>query len=80
LLSGDLVFAVADREDDPDIRALLAENALGGWVQLSLEREPDAFAADFGLSRSHAFIIAGSKDRKSGWRLRKVGSRRLRGR
>jgi hypothetical protein len=64
LLSRDLVFAVADREDDPDIRALLAENALGGWVQLSLEREPDAFAADFGLSRSHAFIIA--RDRKTG--------------
>jgi hypothetical protein len=64
LLSRDLVFAVADRGDDPDIRALLAENALGGWVQLSLEREPDAFAADFGLSRSHAFIIA--RDRKTG--------------
>jgi hypothetical protein len=63
LLSGDLVFAVADREDDPDIRVLLAENALGGWVQLSLEREPDAFAADFGLNRSHAFIIA--RDRKT---------------
>ena len=63
LLSRDLAFAVADREDDPDIRALLRENALGGWVQLSLEREPDAFAADFGLSRSHAFIIA--RDRKT---------------
>jgi hypothetical protein len=62
LLSGDLVFAVAYREDDPDIRALLAENALGGWVQLSLEREPDAFAADFGLSRSHAFIIARDRE------------------
>jgi hypothetical protein len=64
LESGELVFAVAGREDDADIRALLRENALGGWVRLSLEREPDAFAADFGLSRSHAFIIA--RDRNTG--------------
>ena len=63
-VSGDLVFAVADRRDDPDIRALLRENALGGWILLSLEREPDAFAADFGLGRSHAFIIA--RTRKTG--------------
>ena len=27
-------------------------------MRLSLERTPDAFSADFGLSRSHAFIIA----------------------
>ena len=58
LVSGDLAFSVATREDDADIRRLLRENALGGWVRLALEREPDAFAADFGLSRSHAFIVA----------------------
>jgi hypothetical protein len=58
LASGDLVFSVAGREDDADIRRLLHENELGGWVRLSLARSPDAFAADFGLSRSHAFIIA----------------------
>jgi hypothetical protein len=64
LVAGNLRFAVADRADDADIRRLLRENALGGWIRLSLEREPDAFAADFGLSRSHAFIIA--RDRDSG--------------
>jgi hypothetical protein len=64
LVAGNLRFAVADREDDADIRRLLRENPLGGWIRLSLEREPDAFAADFGLSRSHAFIVA--RDRDSG--------------
>ena len=39
LVCGDLVFAVAGRDDDADIRRLLRENALGGWVRLSLERE-----------------------------------------
>jgi hypothetical protein len=57
-VAGNLTFAVAQREDEPDIRRLLRENALDGWVRLSLEREPDAFAADFGLGRSHAFIVA----------------------
>ena len=61
-VAGNLVFTVAQREDEADIRALLRENALGGWVRLSLEREPDAFAADFGLSRSHGLIIARERD------------------
>jgi hypothetical protein len=64
LVSGDLVFAVAGREDDADIRSLLRDNELGGWVRLSLERTPEAFAADFGLSRSHNFIVA--RDRTTG--------------
>jgi hypothetical protein len=57
-----LLFAIAQREDDADIRRLLRENALGGWVRLALAREPDAAAADFGLSRSHGFIIARERD------------------
>ena len=64
LSHGNLVFAVAGPADEPDIRRLLRENALGGRIALSLEREPDAFAADFGLARSHAFIIA--RDRATG--------------
>jgi hypothetical protein len=63
-VAGNLAFAVAQREDEPDVRRLLRDNALDGWVRLSLEREPDAFAADFGLSRSHAFIVA--RDRATG--------------
>jgi len=64
LVAGNLLFSVARGEDDADIRRLFRENALGGWVRLSLEREPNAFDADFGLSRSHAFIIA--RDRETG--------------
>jgi hypothetical protein len=64
LVAGNLLFSVARGEDDADIRRLFRENALGGWVRLSLEREPAAFDADFGLSRSHAFIIA--RDRATG--------------
>jgi hypothetical protein len=61
-VSGNLIFSVAQREDDADIRRLLRENPLGGWVRLSLEREPNAFAADFGLSRSHGFIVARERE------------------
>jgi hypothetical protein len=61
---GSLVFAVAGRADEPEVRRLLRENALGGGIELSLEREPDAFAAEVGLARSHAFIIA--RDRATG--------------
>jgi hypothetical protein len=57
-IPGHPVFAIATREDEADIRRLLRQNALDGWIRLSLEREPDAFAADFGLSHSHAFILA----------------------
>jgi hypothetical protein len=64
LSQGNLVFAVAGPADEPDIHRLLRQNALGGRIALSLEREPDAFAADFGLARSHAFIIA--RDRATG--------------
>jgi hypothetical protein len=63
-VAGNFTFAVAGSKDEPDIRRLLRENPLDSWIRLSLEREPDAFAADFGLSRSHAFIIA--RDRQTG--------------
>jgi hypothetical protein len=62
LVCGNLIFGIAQREDDADIRRLLRENALGGWIRLSLEREPDSFAADLGLSRSHAFLLARARD------------------
>jgi hypothetical protein len=64
IVPGNLVFSVAQPEHEPDIRGLLRENEMDGWVRLSFEREPDAFAADFGLSRSHAFIIA--RDQETG--------------
>jgi hypothetical protein len=38
-------FALAGPEHDPQLRALLREHAMPGWVHLALEREPDFFAA-----------------------------------
>lgn len=52
------VYSVATRADEPALRELLSSNSLGGWVQLAFQREPDAFAATFGLAHSHDFIIA----------------------
>lgn len=64
LVSGNLVFGVAGRDDDGDIRRLLRENATGGWIRLSLEREPDAFAVAEVMGRRHGYIIA--RDRGNG--------------
>lgn len=49
---------VASRADEPVLRTLLRTNSLGGWIQLAFQREPDAFAATFGLAHSHDFIVA----------------------
>lgn len=38
-------FALAGPEHDPQLRALLRDHAMPGWVHLALEREPDFFAA-----------------------------------
>lgn len=48
---------MAGHADEPVLRQLLRTNSLGGWIQLAFEREPDAFAATFGLAHSHDFII-----------------------
>lgn len=40
-----LVFRLANADDDADLRALLRRQALPGWVTLSFEREPNYFAA-----------------------------------
>jgi hypothetical protein len=58
IVSGDLVFAVARRDDDADLRALLRRNATGGWIRLALAREPDAFAAAAVMGPHHGYIVA----------------------
>lgn len=42
----DVTFARARHTDESELRALLRENFLPGWVSLSYEREPDYFLAD----------------------------------
>ena len=63
LVFGDLAFAVARREDDADLRALLRDNATDGWIALALAREPDAFAAAAMMGPHHGYIIA--RDRRT---------------
>lgn len=54
----DPTFSVASRAEEPELRRLLRENPLGGRFEITLEREPDAFAGDFGLAISQVFVIA----------------------
>lgn len=63
LKMGNIAFAVATSADGGDIRRLLREGATEGWIRISLEREPDAFATPQLVSR-HAFIIA--REQRSG--------------
>jgi len=58
LVLGELVYAVAGRDDDSDIRRLLADNATDGWIRLSLEREPAPVAAGAVMGRHHGIVIA----------------------
>ncbi len=50
--------ALAGPADEPDLRRLFAETPLGGRPSLAFTREPDAFAADFGLAERHDFVVA----------------------
>jgi hypothetical protein len=59
---GRFLLRRANAADDADLRRLLRENPMGGWIQLAFAREPSAFAADFGLSCSHGFVIAHERD------------------
>lgn len=59
---GGVRFSVATRADDGDIRSLLREVSLAGSIRLSFQREPDAFAATFGLALRHGFVIARAAD------------------
>ena len=54
---------VATARDDADLRALLRDNAMGGWVSVALEREPRYFA-DLIAGEEHQAIIA--RDTTSG--------------
>jgi hypothetical protein len=58
LVFSDLVFAVAGREDDADLRRLLRDNATDGWIRLALAREPDAFASAAAMGPHHGYVIA----------------------
>jgi len=43
--AGDLIFRLATSVDDGKLRAMLRDNQMDSWVQITLEREPDYLAA-----------------------------------
>jgi hypothetical protein len=61
LVVGDIAYMVAGREDEADLRRLLADNPTDGWIRLAFTREPDAFAASAVMGHRHATIIAREK-------------------
>jgi hypothetical protein len=60
--SRDLVFKVARRDDEADLRRLLRENETEGWIRLALTREPDAFVAASTMGPHHGYVIARNRD------------------
>lgn len=60
--AGGISFTRATRTDEPDLRRLLRETPMGGRYQVTLEREPDAFASALGAELAHDFIIARCDD------------------
>lgn len=64
--------AIAGRDDDPEIRRLLRDTVLPGQVRLTLERDPDSFAAGRIEGDQHAFLVA--RERATG-RLAAIASR-----
>jgi len=64
VIHGDLIFAAATHADEADVRRLLRDNPTGGRYEITLEREPNAYATEFGLARSHVFIVA--RDQRTG--------------
>jgi hypothetical protein len=61
--AGDFDYWVADRQDEPAVRGILARVATSGRIQLSFQREPDAYGAVFGAC-AEDFILA--RNRRSG--------------
>lgn len=61
--TGDFDYWVAGPADEPVVRDILARVATGGKIQLSFQREPDAFGGSFGAV-AHDFILA--RNRVSG--------------
>ncbi len=56
------MFSRAGPDDGSDILRLLRDNPLAGRFSIGMEREPDPFASDFGLSPNHLIVIARNAD------------------
>lgn len=59
---GEIVVEEAAPEDDPELRRLLRDNPMAGEIQVSLEREPNAFLAAGVEGEPHRTIVARGSD------------------
>lgn len=57
-MSRRLTYALASCDDEAELRALLRNQPLPGWVTLSFEREPDFFAANAIEGERHRVLLA----------------------
>jgi hypothetical protein len=58
LKAGEIAIEEAAPEDDPELRRLLRDNPMEGEIQVSLEREPNAFLAAAVEGEPHRTIVA----------------------
>jgi len=49
-------FSLATENDDAELRALLRDNAMPSWVDISMQREPSFFAGSNGMTDDYAVI------------------------
>jgi hypothetical protein len=68
----DLSFAIATREDDLELRRLLAANPMPGRIRLRLEREPDYFAGCGTMGSFTQVLVAKDASRVVGLSCRAV--------
>jgi hypothetical protein len=59
---GEIIVEEAAPEDDPELRRLLRDNPMAGEIQVSLEREPNAFLAAGVEGEPHRTIVARGSD------------------
>jgi hypothetical protein len=71
---GGLRFAVADPDDDAELRRLLRENPMPGSISVSLEREPSFFRAASVEGDEHQTVVC----RDAGRRVLGMGTRAIR--
>jgi len=60
--AGGVTYRPATHEDDEQLRKLLRDNAMDGWVKMSLEREPSYFAGHNLMGKTETIIAHKDND------------------
>jgi hypothetical protein len=59
-----LLYKIATKEDDESLRALLRDNSMDSWVNLSLEKEPSYFSAQNLMGESYTMVATDTQSKK----------------